>query len=79
MAQAVGLRPKSLSRGVGSLPSQANSLEVRPVCLGPKSFLRGVSSLPSQAYGLVVKLWPEFKVISRGGRCQSPPPVGMCV
>ncbi len=67
MAQAVGLRPKSLSRGVSSLPAQANGPEVRPVCLGPKSFPRGVSSHPSQAYCLTVRLWPEFKVISGGG------------
>jgi hypothetical protein len=56
MAQAVGLRPKSLPRGVSSLPVHANGPEVRPVCLGPKSCLRGVSSLPTQAYGLVVWL-----------------------
>ncbi len=56
MAQAVGLRPKSLPRGVGSLPVKANGPEVRPVCLGSKSCLRGVGSLPTQAYGLDVWL-----------------------
>ncbi len=46
---------KTFQGGVGSLPAQANGLDVRPFGLGPKSSSRGVTSLPGQANGLVAR------------------------